>query len=189
MTATIKLVLWLGAVTLLCTGGWMAWTEAKATEQRRIDAEIAKQAQREKEASELRVVDHARLIAMTDADFAQAGQVCIDRITEEMGTGGLGWNFVDLNPREFGGVKTSSLMGLGLTALGSEVAGAALIGPQVEWVRQMLGDYSTLAQMQFVVTSRVDSFGGVKEILALYDCEFNSIDHANISESDRIILN
>ncbi|MCT8330154.1 hypothetical protein [Albidovulum sediminis] len=193
-----KSLLLLITTSLMAVIGWAAIKHQHMLTERRAIAELAEQERLKLEEDTRREEDlarrkaaNARLLAMTDRDIKDVGLLCVSLIAREMdGSSKWGWSFVDVNPREFGGIGTSSLMGLSLTAAGSEITGAELVDAQVDWVRQIyFFDYNTYARMEFVISKRVDSFSGIKEILALYECDFSSVDNATVREADRIPLN
>ncbi len=172
--------------------GWAAFSVRNA-EQNRLKqiAEEEARAARQQEAQRAALEKaRQRLISMTKADFQIAGQKCVAEISKELSDNkNYGWHFVDLDPYKFRTIKDASLMGLRATAAGSEASGNSLVTAQIERVMAYIGDHSSDASMSFVVSERVDSFSGLKEILQLHRCSFSSVDNVRIYESDRFILN
>lgn len=171
---------------------WVA-SSVRNAEQNRLKqiAEEEARAARQQEAQRVaREKAHQRLITMTKADFQLAGQRCVAEISKNLiENKSYGWHFVDLDPYKFRTVKDASLMGLRATAAGSEASGNSLVTAQIERVMASIGDHSSDAAMSFVISERVDSFGGLKEVLQLHRCSFSSVDNVRIYESDRFILN
>jgi hypothetical protein len=184
--------IFVGALLLAFVGTswWLVQKQVHVSKQQQISAAIAEQRQRQADEAAQRKAAHASLMAMTNDDFTVAGQRCVTKIeNEKEADNNLGWEFVEIDPQEFSGIKTSTLMGLQFTAAGAQGSVEHLIEAQVGQARRMLAEYSKRAQMQFVIAERIDSFGGVKEALSLYKCEFSSADDTRAYEVDKFLLN
>jgi len=181
-------------LAILATIG-IVWgiSSARNAELKRLEqiAEEQTRAAQEQEAARVaRKKAHENLISMTKADFELAGQKCVAEISRRfIENKNYGWHFVDLDPYKFWTVKDASLLGLRATAAGSEASGNSLVTAQTERVMASIGDHSSDASMSFVISERVDSFGGLKEVLQLHRCSISSVDNVRIYESDRFIMN
>ncbi len=143
-----------------------------------------------KKAQRAREIAHEQLVAMTRSDFQVAGQKCVESITTMFSNKeNFGWDFVDLDPDKFRSIRDATLMGLRATSLGSEASGHSLVSAQIERTMASIREYSSDVAMKFVISERIDSFGGLKEVLQLHKCSFNSADRVYVYETDRFIMN